>query len=108
MSPSSVPAQILPPCTAADPTADTQPPRTDRAVLPVLTSPTPPGVETKSYLGSAELASVCSLPGRIPTRAEYMSSIGVIADNADEIYRYMNFDKIEEFRSVADKVQIPA
>jgi aconitate hydratase 2/2-methylisocitrate dehydratase len=32
----------------------------------------------------------------------------VIAENADEIYRYMNFDKIEAFRSVADKVQVPA
>lgn len=66
------------------------------------------GIETNVYLGSAELAAVCSLLGRIPTRAEYMSHIGVIAENADEIYRYMNFDKIEEFRSVADKVQVPA
>ncbi|OBV37990.1 aconitate hydratase 2 / 2-methylisocitrate dehydratase [Janthinobacterium psychrotolerans] len=66
------------------------------------------GIETNVYLGSAELAAVCSLLGRIPTRAEYMSHIGVIADNAAEIYRYMNFDKIEEFRSVADTVQVPA
>ena len=66
------------------------------------------GIETNVYLGSAELAAVCSLLGRIPTRAEYMSHIGVIAENADDIYRYMNFDKIEEFRSVADKVQVPA
>jgi len=66
------------------------------------------GIETNVYLGSAELAAVCSLLGRIPTREEYMSHIGVIADNADDIYRYMNFDKIEEFRSVADKVQVPA
>ena len=66
------------------------------------------GIETNVYLGSAELAAVCSLLGRIPTRAEYMSHIGVIAENADDIYRYMNFDKIEEFRSVADTVQVPA
>jgi aconitate hydratase 2/2-methylisocitrate dehydratase len=37
-----------------------------------------------------------------------MSHIGVIAENADDIYRYMNFDKIEEFRSVADSVKVPA
>jgi aconitate hydratase 2/2-methylisocitrate dehydratase len=35
-----------------------------------------------------------------------MSHIGVIADNADDIYRYMNFDQIEEFRTVADTVQM--
>jgi aconitate hydratase 2/2-methylisocitrate dehydratase len=36
-----------------------------------------------------------------------MAQIGVIDQNADDIYRYMNFDKIEEFRSVADAVQVP-
>ena len=66
------------------------------------------GIETNVYLGSAELAAVCSLLGRIPTKEEYMSHIGVIADNAADIYRYMNFDKIEAFRSVADTVQVPA
>jgi aconitate hydratase 2/2-methylisocitrate dehydratase len=66
------------------------------------------GIDTNVYLGSAELAAVCSALGRIPTKAEYMSHIGVIAENADDIYRYMNFDKIEEFRSVADSVKVPA
>jgi aconitate hydratase 2/2-methylisocitrate dehydratase len=59
------------------------------------------------YLGSAVLAAVCSALGRIPTKEEYMAQIGVIDQNADDIYRYMNFDKIEEFRSVADAVQVP-
>jgi aconitate hydratase 2/2-methylisocitrate dehydratase len=65
------------------------------------------GIETNVYLGSAELAAVCSALGRIPTKEEYMAQIGVIDQNADDIYRYMNFDKIEEFRSVADAVQVP-
>jgi aconitate hydratase 2/2-methylisocitrate dehydratase len=64
------------------------------------------GVETQVYLGSAELAAVCSTLGRIPTKEEYMANIGVLAQNADEIYRYMNFDQISEFREVADTVAV--
>ncbi|MYM28028.1 bifunctional aconitate hydratase 2/2-methylisocitrate dehydratase [Duganella sp. CY15W] len=64
------------------------------------------GLETNVYLGSAELAAVCSALGRIPTKEEYMSHIGVIDQNADKIYRYMNFDQIEEFRAVADTVKV--
>ncbi|MRW89871.1 bifunctional aconitate hydratase 2/2-methylisocitrate dehydratase [Duganella sp. FT80W] len=64
------------------------------------------GIETNVYLGSAELAAVCSALGRIPTKEEYMSHIGVIDKNAADIYRYMNFDQIEEFRTVADSVQV--
>ena len=30
------------------------------------------GIDTRVYLGSAELAAVCALMGRIPTVAEYM------------------------------------
>jgi aconitate hydratase 2/2-methylisocitrate dehydratase len=64
------------------------------------------GIETNVYLGSAELAAVCSALGRIPTREEYMSHIGVLDANSKDIYRYMNFDQIEEFRSVADTVNV--
>jgi aconitate hydratase 2/2-methylisocitrate dehydratase len=64
------------------------------------------GLETRVYLGSAELAAVCSMLGRIPTREEYMANIGVIDRNAADIYRYMNFDKLEEFSKVADTVQV--
>ncbi|WP_343731274.1 bifunctional aconitate hydratase 2/2-methylisocitrate dehydratase [Duganella sp.] len=64
------------------------------------------GIETNVYLGSAELAAVCSALGRIPTREEYMSHIGVIDKNAADIYRYMNFDQIDEFREVADTVKV--
>ncbi len=62
------------------------------------------GRNTNVYLGSAELAAICSRLGRIPTREEYMADIGVINTNGAEIYRYMNFDQIEEYREVADKV----
>jgi aconitate hydratase 2 / 2-methylisocitrate dehydratase len=62
------------------------------------------GKNTNVYLGSAELASICSKLGRIPTKQEYMADIGVINANGDTIYKYMNFHQIEEFKSVADKV----
>jgi aconitate hydratase 2/2-methylisocitrate dehydratase len=37
---------------------------------------------------------------------EYLANIGVLADNASDIYRYMNFDKIADFRDVADTVEV--
>ncbi|MBN8260715.1 MAG: bifunctional aconitate hydratase 2/2-methylisocitrate dehydratase [Xanthomonadales bacterium] len=62
------------------------------------------GRNTDVYLGSAELAAICSRLGRIPTREEYMADIGVINEKGAEIYRYMNFDQIEEYKQVADTV----
>ncbi|WP_415259068.1 bifunctional aconitate hydratase 2/2-methylisocitrate dehydratase [Thauera phenylacetica] len=64
------------------------------------------GIDTRVYLGSAELAAVCALMGKIPSVAEYMAQVEVVNKKAADIYRYMNFDQIEEFRSVADTVEI--
>ncbi|GAA4407831.1 aconitate hydratase B [Advenella faeciporci] len=64
------------------------------------------GKNTNVYLGSAELAAICSRLGRIPTREEYMADIGIIDQNSDQIYRYMNFDQIEDFKEIADTVGI--
>ncbi|GGA43468.1 bifunctional aconitate hydratase 2/2-methylisocitrate dehydratase [Dyella nitratireducens] len=63
------------------------------------------GKNTNVYLGSAELAAICSRLGRIPTREEYLADIGVINANGDKIYRYMNFDQIADFKEVADTVE---
>src|SRR5690606_17699488 len=49
------------------------------------------GKNSNVFLGSAELAAICSRLGRIPTRAEYMADMGVLNDNGEQIYRYMNF-----------------
>jgi aconitate hydratase 2/2-methylisocitrate dehydratase len=62
------------------------------------------GRNTNVYLGSAELAAICSRLGRIPTREEYMADVGVLKADGDKIYRYMNFDQIEDYKSVADTV----
>jgi aconitate hydratase 2 / 2-methylisocitrate dehydratase len=64
------------------------------------------GLDTRVYLGSAELAAVCAMLGKIPTKEEYMANIGVLDKNAADIYRYMNFDKIAEFSDVADTVKV--
>ncbi|KAF1688063.1 bifunctional aconitate hydratase 2/2-methylisocitrate dehydratase [Pseudoxanthomonas broegbernensis] len=62
------------------------------------------GRNSNVYLGSAELAAICSRLGRIPTKAEYMADIGVINEKGAEIYRYMNFDQIQDYKDVADTV----
>ena len=62
------------------------------------------GKNSNVYLGSAELAAICSRLGRIPTKEEYMADIGVLDANSSQIYRYMNFDQIEDYKEVADTI----
>ncbi|WP_066742070.1 bifunctional aconitate hydratase 2/2-methylisocitrate dehydratase [Cupriavidus sp. D384] len=64
------------------------------------------GKNTNVYLGSAELAAICSRLGRIPNKEEYMADMGVLTANGDKIYKYMNFDQIEDFKDVADTVSM--
>ena len=64
------------------------------------------GIDTSVYLGSAELAAICALMGKIPSVAEYMEQIKVVNAKAADIYRYMNFDQIAEFKEVADSVTV--
>jgi aconitate hydratase 2/2-methylisocitrate dehydratase len=59
------------------------------------------GKNTFVYLGSAELAAICSRLGRIPTKEEYMASVGVLDASSAQIYQYLNFDKLDEYRDVA-------
>jgi len=56
------------------------------------------GKDARVYLGSAELAAVCALLGRIPTLEEYMAIVSQKIDPfASELYRYLNFDQISGF-----------
>ena len=64
------------------------------------------GKNTNVYLGSAELAAICSKLGRIPTREEYLADIGVLNAHGDKIYRYMNFDQIEQYQDTAREVAV--
>ena len=62
------------------------------------------GKDANVFLGSAELAAICSRLGRIPTKEEYLADMGVLKADSDNIYRYMNFDQIEEYQEIADTV----
>ncbi|GAB4087540.1 bifunctional aconitate hydratase 2/2-methylisocitrate dehydratase [Hydrogenophaga soli] len=62
------------------------------------------GKNTNVFLGSAELAAVASKLGKLPTKDEYLAATGVITAKADQIYKYMNFDQIEEYAEVAKGV----
>jgi aconitate hydratase 2/2-methylisocitrate dehydratase len=64
------------------------------------------GKNANVFLGSAELAAICSRLGHIPSKEEYMADMGVLSDNSSQIYRYMNFDQIEDFQEIADSVGI--
>ena len=56
------------------------------------------------FLASAELSAIASKLGRLPTVAEYMADMGVVNNAGAETYRYMNFDKIDEYQKVAQSV----
>jgi len=62
------------------------------------------GKNTNVYLGSAELAAICSKLGRIPTKEEYMADMGVLTAASSTVYQYLNFDKIADFKAAADSV----
>ncbi len=56
------------------------------------------------YLTSAELAGVGAILGKLPSVAEYMEYASQIDATAADTYRYLNFDKMEEYTSKADTV----
>jgi aconitate hydratase 2 / 2-methylisocitrate dehydratase len=62
------------------------------------------GKNTNVYLASAELAAIASKLGRLPTVAEYHADMGVINKDASTVYRYMNFDQIDEYVDAAKAV----
>lgn len=64
------------------------------------------GKNTFVYLGSAELAAICSKLGKIPTLEEYHANIGIINKEGKNIYRYMNFNEIPEYNDVATQVNV--
>ena len=63
------------------------------------------GKNANVYLGSAELAAVCSKLGKIPTREEYLAETGVLVPASKDIYKYLNFDQISDYTDVADQVK---
>ncbi len=57
------------------------------------------GMGARVYLGSAELAVVCAVLGRLPSVSEYMNIVPQkLAGKEAQIYRYLNFNEIENFK----------
>lgn len=57
------------------------------------------GMGAKVYLGSAELAAVCAMLGRLPSVEEYMKIVPAkLAGKEAEIYKYLNFNLVPNFK----------
>ena len=56
------------------------------------------------YLASAELTAVGAILGKLPTPAEYFEYASKINATAADTYRYLNFDKMENYVKKAEKV----
>jgi aconitate hydratase 2/2-methylisocitrate dehydratase len=57
------------------------------------------------YLTSAELAAVGAIVGRLPTAEEYMEYAGKIDSMSADVYRYLNFDKMESFKKAEEEAK---
>jgi aconitate hydratase 2/2-methylisocitrate dehydratase len=67
------------------------------------------GKNTNVYLVSAELAAITSKLGRIPTVAEYQAEMGIIDADKASVYRYLSFDKIDDYlETIEESGEIPA
>jgi aconitate hydratase 2/2-methylisocitrate dehydratase len=62
------------------------------------------GKNTQVFLASAELAAIASRLGKIPTVAEYAEAMGIINKDNASVYKYLNFDQIEEYADTAKGV----
>ncbi|MDO5050786.1 MAG: bifunctional aconitate hydratase 2/2-methylisocitrate dehydratase [Moraxella equi] len=58
------------------------------------------------YLASAELASVASVLGKLPTVEEYMAYAGKLESMEAEVYNYLNFDQMSEYTEKSDKISV--
>ncbi|WP_323842440.1 MULTISPECIES: bifunctional aconitate hydratase 2/2-methylisocitrate dehydratase [unclassified Moraxella] len=58
------------------------------------------------YLASAELASVASVLGKLPTVDEYMAYAGKLSSMEAEVYNYLNFDQMSEYTNKSDKISV--
>jgi len=58
------------------------------------------GKDAQVYLGSAELAAVCALLGKIPNVSEYHQVVKEkIAQHEENIYQYLNFHHMDDYVS---------
>jgi len=56
------------------------------------------GKDAQVYLGSAELAAVCALLGKLPTKEEYLELTKKLQGKEADIYKYLNFNLIPDYK----------
>jgi aconitate hydratase 2/2-methylisocitrate dehydratase len=56
------------------------------------------GKDSKVYLGSAEVAALAALLGRLPTKEEYLDMVPkkITPEKRDDIYKYLNFHTLSD------------
>jgi aconitate hydratase 2/2-methylisocitrate dehydratase len=57
------------------------------------------------YLCSAEMASVGAILGKIPSKEEYMDYANKIDSMSSEVFRYLNFDRMDSFKKAEDEAK---
>ncbi|MTI96983.1 MAG: aconitate hydratase B, partial [Marinobacter adhaerens] len=58
------------------------------------------------YLTSAELAAVGAVLGKLPSPAEYMEYAKDLNSMSKEIYKYLNFDQMENYTKKAAEANV--
>jgi len=61
------------------------------------------GKDTNVFLASAEVAAVSSMLGKLPTKEEYLGYAAALDAKKNDIYKYMNFDRMPAFTEAASK-----
>jgi aconitate hydratase 2/2-methylisocitrate dehydratase len=64
------------------------------------------GDNANVYLSSAEVAAITAKLGHIPTKDEYLSAMRKIQSTADDIYKYLNFDKIADYQQYVGHIAL--
>merc|ERR1711871_1128867 len=62
------------------------------------------GTGANVYLASAELASVTAILGKLPSPEEYLEATKSVERTDESIYRYLNFDQLDDYSKAANSV----
>lgn len=64
------------------------------------------GNDANVYLASAELSAIVATLGYLPTSDEYMQRMKTFEPMANDVYRYLNFHELAEYKDVADGITV--
>ncbi|MFZ0219186.1 MAG: bifunctional aconitate hydratase 2/2-methylisocitrate dehydratase [Candidatus Aquirickettsiella sp.] len=63
------------------------------------------GKDANVYLASAELSAITAILGYIPNLDEYREKMKFIDTMSENLYRYLNFDHMEDYQNVSKKIE---